>query len=181
MTTFLELANKRQSTRRYKNQQVERDKINRCLEAARIAPSACNSQPWSFIVVDKEPLRKQIASYTYSEVISFNKFALQAPVIIVVVLERSKVIAEIGGRIKNKSYNLIDLGIAAEHFCLQATEEGLGTCMLGWFNEKKVKRALNIPDKKDIGLLISMGYPDDKARRKIRKDLEGIISYNTYI
>ena len=77
---------------------------------------------------------------------------------------------------------MIDIGIAAEHFCLQATEEGLGTCMLGWFNEKPVQKLLGIPPKRRIGLIISLGYePEDyRMREKIRKDKYKVISYNKY-
>ena len=88
----------------------------------------------------------------------------------------------IGGRIKKKEYPLIDIGIAAEHFCLQATEEGLGSCMLGWFNEKDIQKLLQIPKSRKIGLLISLGYtPDEyKQRKKIRKDRQKVVSFNKY-
>jgi nitroreductase len=178
---FLELVNQRFSARRYKDQPVEKEKLMRCLEAARLAPSASNSQPWRFIVVDDPALKEKLAAETYSAVLTFNKFVHQAPVIVVFVIEKPKLITQIGGRIKNKEYPLIDIGIAAEHFCLQATEEGLGTCMLGWYNEKPVKELLHIPKSKTVGLLITIGYPDyETIPSKKRKPAEEIISFNRY-
>lgn len=178
---FLDLVKERFSVRKYLSQPVEREKIEICLEAARLAPSASNSQPWKFIVVDEPGLVEKVARQTYSKLVAFNKFVLNAPAIVVILLEKPKLISQIGGRIKNKEYPLIDIGIAAEHFCLQATELGLGTCMLGWFNEKSVKEILTIPKSKTIGLLITLGYPDYKRLpRKMRKDLSEIRTYNTY-
>ncbi len=180
--SFQELVKIRQSTRRYSDREVEREKIGICLEAARLAPSASNSQPWKFIVVDDPGLKDKLAHQTYDSVLSFNKFVTQAPVIIGIVLEKPKLITRIGATIKKREFPLIDIGIAAEHLCLQAIELGLGTCMLGWFNEKKVKKLLHIPEKKRIGLLISLGYPVDgyPLRDKTRKPPAEVISYNSY-
>lgn len=179
--TFTDLVTQRFSVRKYKAVSVESEKIIRCLEAARLAPSASNSQPWRFVVVDDPKLKETIASETYSSLLTFNKFTHQAPVIVVMVLEKPKLITQIGGRIKNKEYPLIDIGIAAEHFCLQATEEGLGTCMLGWYNEKPIRKLLNIPPSKTIGLLITVGYPDyETIPLKKRKSFEEVVSFNRY-
>jgi nitroreductase len=182
MLDFLELVKKRQSVRKYLNKPVEQDKLQRCLEAARLSPSACNSQPWSFIVVDESELKEKVSVLTYDSVISFNKFVPQAPVLVIFVMEKAKVVARLGGLIKKMEYPKIDIGIAAENFCLQATAEGLGTCMLGWFKEKPIKRLLNIPDSKKIGLIISLGYSPEnyKLREKSRKKLEDIVRYNSY-
>ena len=179
---FLTLIEKRQSDRKYTSQTVEREKIERCLEAARLAPSASNSQPWSFIVVDEPDLKKKVAAKSVGPLRSFNNFVSQAPVIVAIVMEKPKVITELGGRIKEKEYPLIDIGIAAEHLCLQATEEGLGSCMLGWFDEKGVKALLNVPEKKSISLLVTLGYTPEgyKHRKKIRKSLEKVVKWNKY-
>ena len=179
---FSELIKVRQSVRNYSDKAVEKEKIEKCLEAARLAPSASNSQPWKYIVVDEEELKNKVAKATYDKIIRFNKFTIQAPVIIVVVIEKPKLITQIGGKIKHREFPLIDLGISAEHFCLQAAEEGLGTCMIGWFNQKMIKDLLNIPEKKTLGLLITLGYPpeDYVLRKKIRKENSEIISYNNY-
>lgn len=179
---FLELVLNRQSDRKYTDKPVEKEKIERCLEAARMAPSASNSQPWTFVVVNDPAQVKKVAHKTYGPLKSFNKFVPQAPVIVAMVMEPPKLITEVGGRIKKKEYPLIDIGIAAEHFCLQATELGLGTCMLGWFDEKAVKELIRVPENKNIPLLIALGYtPDDyKKRKKIRKDFLKVVRYNYY-
>lgn len=178
---FLKLAQTRQSVRNYSNETIEKEKLERCLEAARLAPSASNSQPWTFVVVDEPALKEKIARETYSQLVSFNKFAVQAGAIVVIVMEKPKLIAQIGGAIKKKEYSLIDIGIAAEHFCLQAAEEGLGTCMLGWFNEEPIKSLLRIPHSKTIGLLVTIGYPSSQdIRDKNRKSIDEFRKYNIY-
>ncbi len=180
--TFHELINKRQSVRRYQEKSVEREKLHQLVEAVHLAPSACNSQPWKLILVDERELKDEVAKATFSKAVAFNKFAVQAPVIAVLVIEKAKLIAQIGGSIKDMEYPQIDIGIAAEHFCLQAAELGLGTCMIGWFDEKKIQQLLNIPRKRKIGLVITLGYPleDYKLRKKIRKPLDEICGFNSY-
>lgn len=179
---FQDLISRRQSVRKYKSVSVEREKIEKLIEAVHIAPSACNSQPWKLIIVDEPKLKNEVAKATFSKTVSFNKFAIEAPVIAVLVIEKATLIAQIGGSLKNQEYPQYDIGIAAEHFCLQAAELGLGTCMLGWFNEKKIQQLLNIPRKRKIGLVITLGYaPEDyKQRKKIRKPLDEICGFNTY-
>lgn len=179
---FSDLIKIRQSVRSYSDKAVEKEKIEKCLEAARLAPSASNSQPWKYIVVDDKELKNKVAKTTFDKLVRFNKFVVQAPVIIVIVLEKPKLITQIGGEIKKREFPLIDIGISAEHFCLQAAELGLGTCMIGWFDQKRIQELLNIPKKKTIGLLITLGYaPDDYAlRKKIRKAKSKVVEYNKY-
>lgn len=179
---FLKLVQNRQSVRRYSSSPVEKEKINRCLEAARLAPSASNSQPWTFIVVDQPELKEELSSYTYDKVLTFNKFVHQAPILVVFVIEKPKLITHLASKVKKLNYPLIDCGITSEHFCLQAAEEELGTCMLGWFREKPIKKLLNIPTGKTIGLIVTLGYPEEgyKKREKIRKELKEIVKYNSY-
>ncbi len=180
--TFQELIKLRQSVRKYSGKPVEHRKLQQLIEAVHIAPSACNSQPWKLIIVDEPELKNEVARATFNKAVSFNKFAVDAPVIAVLVIEKAKLIAQIGGSIKNMEYPQYDIGIAAAHFCLQAAEMGLGTCMIGWFNEKKIQQLLNIPKKRKIGLVISLGYPpeDYKQRKKIRKPISEISNFNSY-
>ncbi len=182
MKTFLELVQKRQSDRKYIDKPVEPEKLHRCLEAARLAPSASNSQPWTFVVVNTPELVKKVGKAAMGPLMSFNLFVPKAPVIVAIVMEKPKVITEVGGRIKNKEYPLMDVGIAAEHFCLQAADEGLGSCMLGWFDEKKVKELLHVPDEKNVPLLITLGYTPEnyRHRKKIRKKYEKVVKFNRY-
>ena len=175
---FLELILKRQSTRKYLDRKVDRTLVEKCLEAARLAPSACNSQPWHFVVVDDCAKTREIGDAAAG--LGMNRFASSVPVIVAVVLEKMNFTAKVGSMLKNKDYCMLDLGIAVEHFCLQATEEGLGTCILGWFDEKKVARLLGVPASKRIPLLITVGYPDCGIRDKVRKPIEEISSWNSY-
>ena len=179
---FCKLVEKRQSTRLYTEKPVEKEKIEKCIESARLAPSACNSQPWTFIVVDENEKVEQIRTAVVDKKVQINKFAIKTPVFVVIVLEKSNVLARFGAGVKNREFRLIDIGIAAEHFCLQATELGLGTCLIGWFDEKKVKDILNIPDKKRVALVITVGYPpeDYKLREKKRKEKSKMCLYNSY-
>ena len=179
---FNKLIITRQSVRRYAATAVEPEKLSKCLEAARLAPSASNSQPWKFIVVDQERLRTEVAKATFSDIKLINKFTIQAPVLVVIVMENAKLITRLAMMVKKKEWPLIDIGITATHFCLQATELGLGTCMIGWFEEDKIKKLLQIPSDKSIGLVISLGYAVEgyQLRTKIRKPMEEMVRYNGY-
>ena len=156
---------------------MERDLVVKCLEAARLAPSACNSQPWKFVVVDDRELVRKVGEAAAG--MGMNGFAREVPVIVAVVLEKMNLTARIGSVIKDKEYSLLDVGIAVEHFCLQAAELGLGTCIMGWFNEKKVKELLGIRGKR-VPLLVSLGYPAGENRKKIRKSMDEMSSWNKY-
>ena len=178
---FLQLVHQRESTRKYSDKPVEAEKIEHIMQACRLAPSACNSQPWKFVIVTDAHLSKEVARATFSGLLQFNRFALQAPVMVAIVSEPPKTIAKWGGQVKDKDFSLIDLGIVAEHFCLQAVELGLGTCMIGWFDEPKIQILLEIPQNRRVFLVISLGYPASSKRRiKIRKPMEKIVSFNKY-
>ncbi len=176
---FLELVTKRRSIRNYSSMPVSREIVDRCIEAARLAPSACNSQPWSFIVIDDKELKDRITTAAFSEPYSINNFAKKASVLVVVITERSSYIACMGGYLRGLKYSLIDIGIACEHFILQAEEDGVGTCWLGWFNERAVKKILGIPRRHKIDVMISMGYPErGEIRHRGRKSLSEIRKFN---
>ena len=175
---FLNLVKKRQSTRKYLPNHVKREIIDKCVEAARLAPSACNSQPWKFIVIDDPEKKDELAKAAFSGLYSMCTFVKKAPVIIVVITEKSSYAARVGSFLKNIQYSLIDIGIVCEHFVLQAAEEGVGTCMIGWFSEKKVKKCLDLPKSTKIDMLISMGYPEkEDIREKNRKSIDEIREY----
>lgn len=178
---FQWLINNRQSVRGYKSDAVEKEKLDRILEAGRISPSACNAQPWKFIVVDEPELKNKIADATSNRVIGINHFTKQAPVHIVVVMEPANFNSNFGSFVKDKNLPLIDIGIAAAHICLQATAEGLGTCILGWFNERTIKKLLDIPKSKRVILVITLGYAEsDEIREKRRKTIDEVVSINKY-
>jgi len=178
---FQWLITNRQSVRGYMSEMVEKDKLERILEAGRLSPSACNAQPWKFIVVDEPELKNRIAEATSNKVIGINHYTKQAPVHIVMVLEPANFNSNFGSFVKDKNLPLIDLGIAAAQLCLQATAEGLGTCILGWFNERAVKKLLNIPKSKRPILIITLGYASsDEIREKKRKSIDEVVSFNKY-
>ena len=179
--SFLDLVNKRYSVRNYKIAPVPQEKVIRCIEAARLSPSACNSQPWKFIIVDNPELVNELAKAAFEGLLNFNNFAFKAPVLVLIVSERENLSAEFGSIVKKKNFSLMDIGIAAEHLCLQAAEEGLGTCIIGWFNEKKVKKILSIPRLKRVELVITVGFSaDEKIPHKKRKSMDEILSCNKY-
>lgn len=177
---ILDLIKSRQSDRKYSEKPVEKDKLNRILEAGRMAPSACNAQPWKFIVVDNPELLGKLAEAASAKLLGMNMFVAQAPLMIVIVRESPNFTSKIGATIKNKDYSLIDIGIASENICLQAKAEGIGSCMLGWFDEKMVKNILEIPRSKRVELIITLGYSMSDKREKRRKPAEETVAYNKY-
>lgn len=179
---FLELVSTRQSDRSFDQERpVEKEKIERILEAARLAPSACNAQPWHMIVVDEPELRNKVADATSARALGMNHFTKQAPVHILLVEERVNLTSGIGGWVKQKDYAQMDLGILAAHITLAAQAEGLGSCILGWFNEPKMRELLAIPDNKRVWLDIVIGYSRQPLRPKRRKSLPEVVSYNGYL
>jgi len=177
---MLELIVSRQSDRKYSDKPVEKEKLDRIIEAGRMAPSACNAQPWKFIVVNEPELLLKIAEATSAKLIGMNSFVGQAPLMIVVVREQPNFTSKVGGTIKNKDYSLIDIGIASENICLQAEAEGLGSCMIGWFDERMLRKILGIPKSKRVELIITLGYSLSEQREKRRKPSEVTVSYNKY-
>lgn len=180
--SILETIRNRRSVRHYLDKPVEKEKIMLCLEAARLSPSACNAQPWKFIVVDSSDLKNRLCEAAFKGIYKMNSFVKEAPVIIVVVSQKEKFLSKIGAYLRRTSYYLIDIGIACEHLILQATELGLGSCWIGWFDERQVKEALNIPEDKKVDVLISLGYPkeDEVFAPKKRYSLEEISLFNRY-
>lgn len=179
-TEMLELVKNRQSDRSYSNKAVEKEKLERIIEAGRMAPSACNAQPWKFIIVDDPDLLNQLAEAASAKLLGMNSFVGQAPVQIIVVREKANMSSRIGKTVKNKDYSLIDIGIATGNICLQARAEGLGSCIIGWFDEKMVRKILHIPASKRVELIITIGYAAKELREKRRKPPEEISSYNKY-
>lgn len=178
---FLELVKKRQSTRKYDTEKpVEREKIARILEAGRLSPSACNAQPWHFIVVDDPELKNKVADAASARLLGMNHFTKQAPVHILIIEEKVNFTSSFGGIVKNKHFAHLDIGIAAAHICLAAEAEGLSTCILGWFDESKIRKLVNVPKSRRILLDIVVGYPAERVREKKRKPTDEVISYNTY-
>jgi nitroreductase len=180
MNSFYELVKSRQSDRSYLDKPVEKEKLERILETARLAPSACNAQPWKFIVFLDLEKKMQVADATSSKLLSMNHFTKQAPVQLVLVEEDANFTSTVGGWLTDKHYPHIDLGIVASHVCLAAADEGLGSCIIGWCDGKKVQKALNIPKGKRVMLVILIGYSSQSPREKKRKSLNEIVSWEKY-
>ena len=171
---FLELINTRQSCRSYdEEKQVEPEKITAILEAARLAPTACNGQPFHFTVCRGDKA-KEVAKATQG--VGLNKFAAQAPVLIVISEEAYVKTAAFGARVKGNDYRSIDIGIAAAYLTAAATEEGLSTCILGWLDDEKIREICGL--KRPVRLVVTVGYPkNDKLREKKRKPLDLLVTY----
>ncbi|NQT79154.1 MAG: nitroreductase family protein [Candidatus Aminicenantes bacterium] len=177
--SFLQLVRSRRSIRRYLDKPVEREKILTCIEAARLAPSADNVQPWRFLILDEPDLRTRFAKEVFSGIYSISKFAVKAPVLILILARLDIIANRIGKQIQNISYYYIDIGIAGEHIVLQAEELGLGTCWVGWFNPRKARKFLKIPRKYKIVSLMAVGYYEKKpSKDRKRKALQEIAWFN---
>ena len=174
---FPELIRTRRSVRTYKEQPVPKELLDQCLDAARMAPSACNSQPWSFLVVNDREAIHRIADAACSGIYAMNRFIATAPVLLVFITEKSKLVARMGGQVRDVRYNLIDIGIAGDHLTLQAAALGLGTCWIGWFNDKALKRELNLPLSTQVDIIMPLGYPDEEPKGKLRKSLDNVRQY----
>lgn len=179
MNDFLQLVASRQSDRAYDtSRSVEQEKLERILEAACLSPSACNAQPWKFVVVTEPELISRIGKAAAG--FGMNKFAKEAPVHILIVEESMNVTSFLGTKIKDKYFPLIDIGIAAAHITLAAESEGLGSCIVGWFDEKEIKSLTGIPANKRLLLDITIGYAAKAKRKKLRKSKDKVVSYNHY-
>lgn len=173
---FSELIVKRQSCRQYSTHPVGREKITACLEAARLSPSACNSQPWHFYVVDREPLRSSIAEQTQGQ--GMNRFTANCPVFIVVTEETATLMDTVRTKHDSQAFAANDIGIAVAHLCLAATDQGLATCIMGWFAEDKIKELLSLSAAQRVRLIVALGYDArEQLRPKRRKPLAEIVTF----
>ena len=172
---FLEIANARQSTRAYnETRSVEDEKLNAILEATRLSPSACNGQPYHLTVCTGDTA-KEVAMACRG--LGMNKFAVQAPVCIVISEMPYVKSAAMGAKVKNNDYRSIDIGIATAYLTAEAAAQGLSTCILGWFDNEKICKLCDL--EHPARLVITLGYAteDEKLRPKKRKDLTELVSY----
>lgn len=175
---FLDLVKKRRSVRRYRPDPVPRKMVVRCLEAVRHAPTACNTQCWRFIIVEGE-LKQRLVSESLGGIVVPNRFAAEAPVIVVIAADLDLVAHRIGGKIKGIDYHLIDAGIAGEHFVLQAAELGLGSCWIGWFDKKAVRRILSLPAGWEVCAMLALGFSAESPTEKNRKGIWDIAEFRS--
>ena len=167
---FMEIAKSRQSCRNYDSERtVEEEKLQAVLEAARLAPSACNGQPY-FLTVCEGEKAKAVAKATQEA--GMNKFATEAPIMIVISEMPYTKMAAVGAKVKGNDYRSIDIGITCAYLTCEATAQGLSTCILGWLNDKKIREICGIDGA--VRLVVSLGYAaeGDKLREKKRKSFE---------
>lgn len=172
---FMEIAQTRQSCRSYEeNREVEQEKLDTILQAARLAPSACNGQPYHFTVCRGEAAQKVAKATTGLG--GMNRFAVQAPVMIVISEEPYVKSAAVGAKLKGNDYRSIDIGIAAAYLTAEATAQGLSTCILGWLDDQKIRDACGL--ERPVRLVITVGYASegDKLRSKKRKKIEELVT-----
>jgi len=178
---FSEILTTRRSVRKYSPQPVEQEIIKQCLEAARFAPSACNAQPWKFIIIDDEAVKEKFAKEAFSGIYRGTMFAAKAPALVAIISD-PQWLPRAGGAIRKTDFHLIDIGIAGEHFVLKAAELGLGTCWIGWFDEVKAKNVLGITGSKKVEILLALGYPakNSSVSPQQRKPLDEICLWNSW-
>lgn len=172
---FTAIANARQSCRHYDSEKkVEQEKIMRVLQSGRLAPSACNGQPYHFTVCQGSYAR---AVGEKCMGMGLNRFAPDAPVMIVVSEADYVTSAAFGARVKHNDYRSIDIGIAAAYLTAEAASQGLGTCIMGWFDDAAIRALCGL--EHPVRLVIAMGYPGEKnvQREKRRKALDELVTF----
>ena len=176
---FLELCRTRRSVRRFSDRPVEREKIEYCLEAAWLAPSADNAQPARFIVFDDAAAKEELADAVFGRIYRPSRKLAAAPVM-VVLLVREHTVVRLGGAVQRLPLQFIDAAIAGEHFVLAAAEQGLGTCWIGWYDVRAVARHLKLGPGWRPVCLIATGYPaaDWQSRPAKRRTLSEIAGWN---
>ena len=180
-TTLLKIMRERRSVRKYDPEKpVEEEKINKILEAARLAPSSNNTQPWHFVVVRNEDTREKL-SLAAPVGAATNKWVRNAPVVIVCCCRPDLLLHKSVGRLFDKDFFKPDVAIAVEHIVLAAKELGLGTCWVGWIDEKKIKRIIQLPSDSRVLALLPVGYPKGEwPAAKKRKKMDEIVSYERF-
>jgi nitroreductase len=171
---FMEIAKNRQSCRSYdRGRPVEQEKLQAVLEAARLAPSACNGQPYH-ITVCRGQKAKEAAAATMS--MGMNRFAADAPVLLVISETPYVKTAAVGAKLKGIDYRSIDIGILAAYITAEAAAQGLGTCILGWLEDGKLREICGLNSK--VHLVITLGYPKegDQLRQKKRKEISELVT-----
>ena len=170
---FMEIAQSRQSCRAYdETRTVEAEKVTAMLEAAQLAPSACNGQPYHFTICRGEAA-KEVAKATTG--LGMNKFAVQAPVLIVVSEKPYVKSAAMGAKVKGNDYRSMDIGIAVAYLTAEATVQGLSTCILGWLDDDKIRAICHLDGT--VRLVITLGYAkDEPLRNKKRKDMDELVT-----
>lgn len=179
---FREILAKRYSCRAFSDKALDRESVVEIVKAGALAPSACNSQPWHFVVVDEAETIERVAKCTQKGGLGFiNRFTPKSKAFIVVVKEKPGFSEKMAKVMTSRDYTPYDIGLAVGNMVSRATDLGVGSCILGWFDEEKIKAELSIPEDKAVDLVIALGYPEseDIPNRK-RKDFDSVHSFNKY-
>lgn len=179
MKTFDQIIEARRSIRAYSQQPVEEEKLRAVLEAGRKAPSACNAQPWRYVVVSEPSLRERLLKEGLGGMVVPNAWAKSAPVIIVACSDLKLFTHTLAERVQGVHYHLIDMGISLEHIALKAAELDLGTCYIGWFGGKAIHTLLKLPASWKVECLLTLGYPEKMPEPAPRKQLREIAFKDT--
>ncbi|MHB9294629.1 hypothetical protein PilKf_00353 [Pillotina sp. SPG140] len=176
MSDFLELCKQRQSCRGFSEQPVAHDTLVQCVEAGRLSHSGCNAQPWSFVVVENPELVSQVAHC--GQQLNQNAWLGTTKAFIIVLEEHAVLSPVISCFLDSQYYAKGDIGAAAAYICLEATAQGLGSCIIGLYDRRKICALLNIPAEKQFGAVIALGYPaNNTIRSKKRKAFEDIVRF----
>ena len=177
MSDYFELVRRRESCRNFDpNRMVEKEKLTRCAEAAWLAPSACNGQPWRYLIVTNPELAEKLRPLMME--LGQNKFLQKCPAFAVVLEENTVLKVSLSQKFKDQDFAPIDVGLSVSQFCYAATEQGLSTCIIGWHNENKIRELFGLPKTARVRLVLAIGYAaSDKLREKTRKPIEDVIRY----
>ncbi len=177
MSDYFDLIARRESCRNFDpNRAVEKEKLQRCGEAAWIAPSACNGQPWKYLIVTNAELNEKLRPLMME--LGMNKFVKNCPAFAVVLEENTVLKVSLSQKFKDQDFAPIDVAFSASQFCYAATEQGLSTCIIGWHNEQKIRELFGLPKSTRVRLIIAVGYAaNDILRKKQRKPIEDVIKF----
>lgn len=173
---------KRRSIRKYKDIEVEKEKLLKILDSARLSPSGSNTQPWNFIIVTAQDTKEKIAYIDHNQ-----QWMLTAPIFIVCIADiRCRIKSDINIKVDENSSNpelkqiIRDTAISIEHMCLEAEHLGLATCWTGWFKQNEIRPILGIPEDKYVSCILTLGYSDERPKPRPRKELKDIIRYEKW-
>ena len=177
MSNYFDLIARRESCRNFDpNRPVEKEKLQRCAEAAWIAPSACNGQPWKYLIVTNPELNEKLRPLMME--LGMNKFVKNCPAFAVVLEEATVLKVSLSQKFKDQDFAPIDVAFSASQFCYAATEQGLSTCIIGWHNEQKIRELFGLPKSTRVRLILAIGYAaNDTLRKKQRKPIEDVIRF----
>lgn len=177
---FETLVRMRESCRVYQERPVEREKLEKLVEVGHLSPSACNAQPWKYIIVDEAEAKAKLMDAFDDDGINCCKWGAGVPAFIMICEEEAHLLPKVSGRYDSQHFAQIDIGLTAMTMCYEALELGLSTCMVGIVNQKKVHEYFQIPEERTVRLVLAVGYAPEETvlRKKVRKGLEEVCSYN---